>query len=312
MTAFPQATLRERTRGRWFGILTALGIHPDYLRNKHGPCPACGGRDRFRWDDKYGDGTFYCNNCGAGSGVDLVMKVRGLPFRDAAPLIESMIGAAPVEPVIKLAPIRREPQRCATLEGLWRFARLIRRNDTVDRWFHNRGLEIEIYPSVLRYHPGVRHPDPPGSFHPAMLAMVQDPAGRPATLHKTYLTADGQKAHVAKPRRFEPGKIPGGSAVRLVPSVGRVLGVAEGIETACAAMRLFGVPTWSCLNAVLLEKFEPPPGVAELVIFGDNDANARGQQAAETLAVRLNIKVAIRIPDQADTDWNDVLRGSRP
>lgn len=309
MSAFPQTSLRERTRGRWFGILTALGVHPDYLRNKHGPCPACGGRDRFRWDDKNGDGTFFCNGCGAGSGVDLVMRVRGLPFRDAAPLIESMIGQAPAQDA-KPPPVRSQTQHRATLDGLWKFARPTRRNDTVDRWFHNRGLDIGIYPSALRCHPSVRYPGAPASFHPAMVAMVQDPAGRPVTIHKTYLTPDGQKAPVDEPRRFEPGKIPAGSAVRLVPSAGPLLGVAEGIETACAAMRVFGIPTWACLNAVLLEKFEPPPCIAELVIFADNDSNWRGQEAAETLAVRLDIKTKIQIPDQVDTDWNDVLRGA--
>src|SRR5262249_4105914 len=125
------------------------------------------------------------------------------------------------------------------------------------------------------------------------------------------LTPDGHKAPVDEPRRFEPGQIPAGSAVRLMAPAEPVLGIAEGIETACAAMRLFGTPTWAALNAVLLEKFEPPPGVAELVIYADNDGNGRGQQAAETLGARLKIKTDIHIPDQVDTDWNDVLQGAR-
>ena len=31
-------------RGRWREILPKLGIPPESLRNRHGPCPICGGR----------------------------------------------------------------------------------------------------------------------------------------------------------------------------------------------------------------------------------------------------------------------------
>ena len=35
--------LRERARGRWVSILSALGVPLKSLRNRHGPCPVCGG-----------------------------------------------------------------------------------------------------------------------------------------------------------------------------------------------------------------------------------------------------------------------------
>jgi putative DNA primase/helicase len=56
---------RLDTRHRWLDILTGLGVPAKFLRNKHGPCPMCGGKDRFRFDDKDGKGTFFCNGCGA-------------------------------------------------------------------------------------------------------------------------------------------------------------------------------------------------------------------------------------------------------
>lgn len=43
----------ERARGRWREILPQLGIDTSYLRTRHGPCPLCGGKDRFRWDDNH-------------------------------------------------------------------------------------------------------------------------------------------------------------------------------------------------------------------------------------------------------------------
>lgn len=308
MSTMPRPSIRERTRGRWHGILTALGVHPRYLVNRHGPCPICdGGRDRFRYDNKDGDGTFFCNQCGAGSGVDLVMRMRGLPFREAAALIEQVIGDARAEPPRR--PARSEAQKRAALNTLWMDGKPVRRDDPVDRWMRSRAITVELYPAVLRSAARVRYAPQdhePASYHPAMLALVAGPDARPATLHKTYLTPDGYKAPVAKPRMFAPAGIPDGSAVRLAAHRG-VIGIAEGIETAFAAMALFGVPCWAALNAGGLEKFQPPADVEHLMIYGDNDENQVGQRAAWALAARLKIKVDVRIPDAVDTDWNDVL-----
>jgi putative DNA primase/helicase len=313
MTAWP--SLRERTRGRWFGILTAVGVHARYLANKHGPCPICGGKDRFRWDNKNGDGTFYCNQCGgggAGSGVDLVMRFRGLPFPEAAVLIEQIIGDYRPEPVRA----ERSPAVSrAALNMLWQHSRPIRRDDAVERWLRSRAIALDVYPSVLRCAQHVQHVSAAGisTHHPAMLAMVTTPDGKPGTIHKTYLSTGGGKAAVDQARKFASGSIPAGGAVRLAAH-NATLGVAEGIETAFAAMQLFGTPCWAALNAGTLEKFQPPPTVKHIIIYADNDLSQVGQQAASALAARLSttIKADVTIPNQADTDWNDVLmKGSK-
>ncbi len=57
--------------GHWPALLAKLGIEIP-SRGKHGPCPACGGKDRFRFDDKDGKGGFICNSCGAGDGLILI------------------------------------------------------------------------------------------------------------------------------------------------------------------------------------------------------------------------------------------------
>lgn len=38
------ADVKQRARHQWPAILAGLGLDPAYLRNRHGPCPACGGR----------------------------------------------------------------------------------------------------------------------------------------------------------------------------------------------------------------------------------------------------------------------------
>lgn len=50
-----------------------------------GPCPSCGGTDRFRvWPDQGEDGTYWCRQCGiGGDAIQLLRDVEGLSFREA-------------------------------------------------------------------------------------------------------------------------------------------------------------------------------------------------------------------------------------
>ena len=73
------APLREQHAHHWHGILVGLGVPASALVNKHGPCPVCGGNDRFRFDDKEGLGTFICSHCGAGDGPKLAMLFVMIP-----------------------------------------------------------------------------------------------------------------------------------------------------------------------------------------------------------------------------------------
>lgn len=65
--------------GHWPRILPALGVK--VIKNRHQTCPVCGGSDRFRFDDKEGRGTWFCNQCGAGDGLKLVESVWRDPVR---------------------------------------------------------------------------------------------------------------------------------------------------------------------------------------------------------------------------------------
>jgi putative DNA primase/helicase len=298
--------LWERATGRWRSILPALGIDPRFLTGKHGPCPMCGGRDRWRFDDKRGDGTWICTHCGAGNGIALAKLVTGVcDFKKIAEKIEAVL------PQVRPDPVRKERDEAAnraSLNHLWQTGRPVRPGDHVDQWMRGRGIHLSAYPACLRSHPGLRHSGPPVTIHPGMLAMVSAPSGKPMTIHRTYVTPNGTKASVTPVRMFCAGKVPPGCAVRLTPAM-PTMGVAEGIETALAAAKLFDVPTWAGLNDRGVETFEPPPGTERLLIFGDNDENQVGQRAAWALAARLSatIKVDVMIPEQSDTDWDDVL-----
>ncbi|HHN8425024.1 TPA: primase-helicase zinc-binding domain-containing protein, partial [Morganella morganii] len=82
--------VKLKANGQWQGILSAVGAEVPV--NTHTACPACGGKDRFRFDDKDGNGTFICNQCGAGDGLDLVQRVLGVGVTEAAKEIAGIIG----------------------------------------------------------------------------------------------------------------------------------------------------------------------------------------------------------------------------
>ncbi|MBA0171225.1 TOPRIM and DUF927 domain-containing protein [Pectobacterium versatile] len=80
--------------GRWPDVLSQLGIevsrHPTTLT----PCPACGGTDRFQFDNLEGRGTWHCRHCEpeAGDGLALVMNVRQCAAMNAAQLVAEVLG----------------------------------------------------------------------------------------------------------------------------------------------------------------------------------------------------------------------------
>jgi len=64
-----------------------LGVDPVFLDGKHHPCILCGGKDRFRFDNKDGSGSYFCSQCGAGTGMQLLMAFREPPSISTTSLI---------------------------------------------------------------------------------------------------------------------------------------------------------------------------------------------------------------------------------
>lgn len=154
-----------------------------------------------------------------------------------------------------------------------------------------------------------------GQF-PAVVALFRDAAGEPVTLHRTYLTEQGTKLPVEKPKKLmeKPSRTLQGGAVRLFPAAS-TLGVAEGLETSLAVQFATGMPTWSVISAPLMQSFSPPQEVERLVIWADHDRSKGGIRAAEALRKHLaprRIDVQIELPPLSvpagakSVDWADV------
>jgi putative DNA primase/helicase len=293
--------IAEAAQGRWLEILAHFGIGLP-ARGKHGPCPACGGKDRFRFDDKEQRGTFYCSGCGAGDGFILLQKVKGISLQAATEAVAVMLGITPDQkPTVKDDPTK-------AMRALWDRAYKPVDGGPVDLYLQNR-LGCHEPPLSIREHYDVYDPETKQSY-PAMIAKIASPENKAVNLHITYLTFDGRKADIPKPKRVMAGKLPEGCAIRLAPAA-EVMGIAEGIETAMAASIMFDMPVWAAVSGVGLSKWTPPASAKIIYVFGDNDESFAGQSKAYALAHRLAVifkrEVVVELPAIAGNDWNDDL-----
>lgn len=291
--------LREQAKGRWRSILPQLGVSPKFLENRQGPCPICGGKDRFRFDDKDGEGTWYCNACGAGDGTRLIMLKQGFDFPQAAAEVRALL---PDAPFVAPKPPRDEDKCRRDNLALWKRSSPLASCDAV-KYLRSRGF-AGPFPSALRFVPDALASQAEEGRLPAMIAKVSGPNGEGVNIHRTFLR-NGVKAY----RAMMPGELPDGCAIRL-GEAGEHLAVAEGIETALAVTKRFGYVCWSLISTAGMVKFRPPPGVKALSIYADNDEKFGGQAAAYTLAHRLAtmpnpIAVDVFLPAFRGTDWAD-------
>lgn len=329
--------IQEIARHRWQTILPHLGLDARYLQNKHQPCPMCGGKDRYRFDDKGGNGTYYCNQCGAGNGITLVMKLLQTDFHGAKQAILGALGhdtgdkPAPV-PVIK-APQntpKRQTDNLARLARIWHDTEPL--NDFAKRYLSGRGLDANKLPATaaIRFIRKLDYwtRDNKGkSLHiatlPAIVAAITDTSGAMQGLHLTYLQ-ERETGQITKARLLHPetnqalpskkmqarfsGSLKGASVqIEQANQQGQII-IAEGIETALAARELFGLPCMAALSANGLQCVNLPAGVREVLIVADNDIpRPVGYEAALHLAARLREQGITARIWQSQTQGHDAL-----
>ena len=149
-------SVRDVALGKWPGLLLGFGLTERQLSGKHGPCPVCGGRDRFRFDDQEGRGTWICSHCGAGDGVALVMALKGWDFRTAAREIEQAAGVVQAGEIPKR---QGEAEKIERLRRVWSESMPLQAGDEAMRYLAGRGLTLATIPDCLRLHPELPYYD---------------------------------------------------------------------------------------------------------------------------------------------------------
>ena len=162
----------------------------------------------------------------------------------------------------------------------------------------------------LRFHPRIPHPHVPGSF-PALVAGVQDTAGRFMGIQRTYL--DGPRKAALDPVRASLGSLAGG-AVRLAPVLDDAVLVGEGIESTAAAVKVLDWPggAWATLGTSGLRSVVLPESVGHVAVAADRDRRGAGQREAAALTDRLKAegrRVEIWLPETIGHDFCDELNG---
>ena len=300
--------LKNQCSGRWFGILSSLGISVR-TDGRHEPCPNCGGKDRFRME-KSGDG-FYCNQCSPGDTIALIQRTLGLTFHETIKRISELIGGVGMD---KTQDTRIDKTDIKDLlNKIWSSESVpLSGSDPVSLYLHKRKLILT--PDNVRYCPELYHSDTKRHYT-GMVARFMLKDGAPVCLHRTYLQ-DEKQADIESKKKFMP-TLQGlsGGAVRLFSPDNEmfengVLGIGEGLESSMAAAQIYNIATWAALSNTLLESFEPPENIKRIVIFSDNDASHIGQKSSYVLANKLYNKdliVSVEIPPKQGQDFCDVL-----
>jgi putative DNA primase/helicase len=284
-----------------------------------GPCPACGGRDRFSVNPT--KQIFNCRGSVGGDVIGLIMHIEGVSFMQA---VEALSGepppsgkSKPLTPEqIEAARSRRRATELVAAEREQNADRQERENKgaalriwsqskplgftLAETYLQSRGLGIPDgapWPSCLRFHPALPYPNA-GNL-PALVCRVDDVEGELTAVWRIFLKPDGSgKADVENPKLgLGPA---GGGAVRIGGASTRV-GVAEGVESAIGAWLLTGrkFPVWAALSTSGMSGIELPLQIEHVTVFPDGDKPLRrkgseyvvstpaGRKAAQALKQRL-------------------------
>lgn len=284
--------------GKWSSVLPEY-LDSKYLTGKHMACPICQeGKDRFRFDNKEGRGTYFCAQCGSGDGFDLLMGVTGKTFAEVAKQLTPE----------KFKAERPKPKKNMThlLDGIASRCVPLTSGDPIMNYLQGRGLTT--MPKNVRFAKNLKHyHDGETNYFDAMVSRLSDINGARAGFHVTWLK-DGGKAPVQANRKiYKQGDTINGSGVYL-GDIGESMVIGEGIETTLAGMQITGTSGVAGLNATVMQSIQLPDVVQQILVLADNDANYTGQKAAYSLANRLVLEgraVNVAVPDQVGTDFAD-------
>ena len=257
-----------------------------------GPCPVCGGKDRFAINPS--KGLWNCRRCGrGGDAIDLVCHVTGVSFRSAVAVVdgeprpdrscdETRVQDDATEALPRAAPPRADGRGL----GLWRMAAPID-HTPADLYLRERGF-APPYPATLRYLPGEGdHPHAliaafglPDEPEPGSLRMP-DTAVR--AVHLTRLDPTGTSRLKSNNARIIVGQGGLGFPVAVTPiNDGLGLLIAEGIENALSLGLSLRLGAWAACSHTRMPALVSavPSHIEAVTIVADPEPAARASATA--------------------------------
>ena len=282
--------------GHWPNILPALGVK--VIKNRHQSCPVCGGSDRFRFDDKEGRGTWFCNQCGAGDGLKLVEKVFGVTPSEAAGKVNAVTGnLPPVAPeVIAFAEAETVADRKAAA------ALAVRLMEKTRPATGNAYLTRKSFPALECLTLTAMHKTGGVTFRAGdVVVPLYDDTG--ALVNLQFINADGLK------RTLKGGQVKGAChVIEGKKQAGKRLWIAEGYATALTVHHLTGESVMVALSSVnllsLASLARQKSPACQIVLAADRDLNGDGQSKAAVAADACEGVVAL---PPVFGDWNDAF-----
>ncbi|ENB7661347.1 toprim domain-containing protein [Enterobacter cloacae] len=282
--------------GHWPRILPALGVK--VIKNRHQACPVCGGSDRFRFDDKEGRGTWFCNQCGAGDGLKLIEKVFGVTASEAAGKVDAVTGnLPPVAPeVIAAAEAETEADRKAAA------ALAVRLMEKTRMASGNAYLTRKGFPGHECLMLTATHKTGGVTFRAGdVVVPLHDDTGALVNLH--FINSEGLK------RTLKGGAVKGAChTIEGKKQAGKRLWIAEGYATALTVHHLTGETVMVALSSVnllsLASLARQKHPACQIVLAADRDLSGDGQNKAAAAAEACEGVVAL---PPVFGDWNDAF-----
>ncbi|MGE4681520.1 primase-helicase zinc-binding domain-containing protein [Yersinia enterocolitica] len=299
MTLLNVSKTSRAATGQWPVLLPALGIHIT-AGGRAQPCPMCGGKDRFRFDNLQGRGTWFCNQCGGGDGLNLVEKALAVTTKEAACKVAEVLGE-PSNPPLPAHNAGQEAQEKA--QARQRAAEQAKQLLTVARpqtgnayltakgWPELETLTLHDKPLCvggIAYQPG------------DLLFPLTDSSGE--VVNVQLINANGDK------RTLAGGQVKAACHF-LAGQDNAVIWLTEGYATGLTVHHLTGETVCVALSAnnlpALAQQLRTHYPDALLLLAADNDENGTGQSRATEAAQLSGGKLAL---PPVVGDWNDVYQ----
>lgn len=289
--------LRE-FNGAWRQTLENYGCRLPSGRH-HGPCPVCGGKDRFRFDDKDGRGTWFCSQCDPQSGGGLLLLSR-------------FLGKPTIEVANELLGNTQERSRAPVYRSFVSEEQIRKANHEQAR----KGAEALLASSELRTHPYMSDRGLDGQW----LVNGEPIMGRDRSVIQPgelllvpAYKADGDGSKLVNVQKIKANKekrpLYGGDMAGVYHKLDghqKLIAIAEGYATGVTVNQVTGATTYCAFNtgnlaSVLAWVSGQHPGVP-VVLFADNDEHGAGLRYAKDAAAPLGATVAL--PPELG-DWDD-------